>query len=489
MYPSPLADGGYDIADFTGVDPRLGTLDDVAELIAEAHRRGLRLLLDLVPNHTSIEHPWFREHPDWYVWADAPANNWRAAFGGPAWTRDERSGRWYLHSFYPEQPDLDWRNPEVVTAMQDVVRTWLGRGVDGFRVDAIDTLGQAPRPARRPARDRAAAVPRAPRRGRARAAPLPQLDAGAPPRPGGAARGGRRRLPGRRGVPADRRARARTSTTSPPRSCSSSYSRTGEPMRSARRSSARPPRAGGVDALEPRLRPGRPRASGRATCAPPRCCCTRSPGRSSSTRATRSASWTARGRPARRPLRPRPRPPPDAVGRRPQGGFTTGTPWLPPSIRPAQRRRPARRPDIAVVAPSHADRASARPPRGPRARCGRVRRPARLPPRRRPRDAQPGGGDAAAACRRAAPAHPSRTGARAGRRCDRPRVAYGHAVGHRPEPDRRGDRLPAGPAAAGARRPFAAAAARARRHQPDPPLRRGGARARPQGRARRSACR
>ena len=145
MYPSPLADGGYDISDFTGVDPRLGTLNDLGELIAGTHRRGMRLLLDLVPNHTSIEHRWFREHPDRYVWADAPANNWRAAFGGPAWTLDERSGRWYLHSFYPEQPDLDWRNPTVPAAIQDVVRTWLARGVDGFRVDAIDTLGKHPR--------------------------------------------------------------------------------------------------------------------------------------------------------------------------------------------------------------------------------------------------------------------------------------------------------------------------------------------------------
>jgi alpha-glucosidase len=144
MYPSPLADGGYDITDFTGVDPRLGTLDDLAELIAAAHRRGMRLLLDLVPNHTSIEHPWFRDHPDRYIWADEPANNWRAAFGGPAWTRDDRTGRWYLHSFYPEQPDLDWRNPAVPAAMGDVVHTWLGRGVDGFRVDAIDTLGKHP---------------------------------------------------------------------------------------------------------------------------------------------------------------------------------------------------------------------------------------------------------------------------------------------------------------------------------------------------------
>jgi alpha-glucosidase len=144
MYPSPLADGGYDVADFTGVDRRLGSLDDMAELIAEAHRWGIAVLLDLVPNHTSIEHPWFREHPGWYIWADAQQNNWRAAFGGSVWTCDGRSGRWYLHSFYPEQPDLDWRNPEVVGAMQDVVRTWLGRGVDGFRLDALDCLGKHP---------------------------------------------------------------------------------------------------------------------------------------------------------------------------------------------------------------------------------------------------------------------------------------------------------------------------------------------------------
>ena len=98
--------------------------------------------MDLVPSHTSIEHPWFREHPDWYVWADGdgPPNNWRASFGGPAWSRDERSGRWYLHSFYPEQPDLNWRNPEVRAAFADVIRFWLERGVDGFRVDAIERI-------------------------------------------------------------------------------------------------------------------------------------------------------------------------------------------------------------------------------------------------------------------------------------------------------------------------------------------------------------
>ncbi len=144
MYPSPFADGGYDIADHTGVDPRLGSVADVVALAAAAHERGMRLLLDLVPNHTSIEHPWFREHPDRYVWTDAPPNNWRAAFGGPAWSRDAHTGRSYLHSFYPEQPDLDWRNPAVPAAMHEVVRTWLARGVDGFRIDAIDRIGKHP---------------------------------------------------------------------------------------------------------------------------------------------------------------------------------------------------------------------------------------------------------------------------------------------------------------------------------------------------------
>jgi alpha-glucosidase len=142
IYPSPLADFGYDVSDYTAVDPVFGSLEDLDELVREAHARGLRVLLDLVPSHTSIEHPWFREHPDWYIWSpvDGPPNNWVSAFGGPAWSRDEESGRWYLHRFYPEQPDLDWRNPEVVAAMQDIVRFWLDRGVDGFRVDAVNGL-------------------------------------------------------------------------------------------------------------------------------------------------------------------------------------------------------------------------------------------------------------------------------------------------------------------------------------------------------------
>jgi alpha-glucosidase len=145
-YPSPLADMGYDVSDYTGVDPRYGTLADMDALIAAAHERGLRVLLDIVPCHTSIEHPWFREHPDWYVWShrDGPQNNWIAAFGGPAWSRDPYGRGWYLHSFYPEQPDLNWRNPAVREAMGDVLRFWRARGVDGFRLDAIDRLLKDP---------------------------------------------------------------------------------------------------------------------------------------------------------------------------------------------------------------------------------------------------------------------------------------------------------------------------------------------------------
>jgi alpha-glucosidase len=154
IYPSPMADFGYDVSDYTDVDPVFGDLAEFDRLAEAAHQRGLKLLMDVVPCHTSIEHPWFREHPDWYIWADRP-NNWVAAFGGSAWEpRPEAAGsagcagygfgRYYLHSFYPEQPDLDWRNPEVVAAMQDVLRFWLERGADGYRIDAIDRLMKDP---------------------------------------------------------------------------------------------------------------------------------------------------------------------------------------------------------------------------------------------------------------------------------------------------------------------------------------------------------
>ncbi len=144
IYPSPNADFGYDVSDFRAVEPAFGTLDDLDALIARAHELDLKVLLDFVPCHTSTEHPWFREHPDYYVWADAPVNNWRAAFGGSSWGHDEQTGRYFLHSFFPEQADLNWRNPEVREQMTGAMRFWVDRGVDGFRLDALDRLMKDP---------------------------------------------------------------------------------------------------------------------------------------------------------------------------------------------------------------------------------------------------------------------------------------------------------------------------------------------------------
>lgn len=150
IYPSPMADFGYDIADYTDVDPLFGTLNDFDNLILEVHRRGMKLIMDLVPNHTSDQHPWFREsrsscnNPkrDWYIWHDAkaggtPPNNWLSVFGGSAWEWDATTGQYYYHAFLKEQPDLNWRNPDVQEAMLQVMRFWLDRGVDGFRVDVM----------------------------------------------------------------------------------------------------------------------------------------------------------------------------------------------------------------------------------------------------------------------------------------------------------------------------------------------------------------
>ncbi len=139
---SPNADWGYDVADYCDVDPSYGALDDVDTLVAEAGQRGIRVLLDLVPNHTSDRHPWFIEsrssrsarHRNWYVWADQP-NNWVSSFGGPAWTLDEATGQYYLHNFTPEQPDLNWWNDEVRDAFDAILRFWFGRGIAGFRID------------------------------------------------------------------------------------------------------------------------------------------------------------------------------------------------------------------------------------------------------------------------------------------------------------------------------------------------------------------
>lgn len=154
FYPSPMDDFGYDVTDHTGVDPSFGSLAAFDRLLRDVHDAGMRMVADLIPNHTSDRHPWFvaaraggRER-DMYVWrpgrGDDPPNNWLSTFGGPAWTRDDRSGEWYLHSFLSSQPDLDWRNPRVRDAIADVMRFWLGRGVDGFRVDVVYRLMKDP---------------------------------------------------------------------------------------------------------------------------------------------------------------------------------------------------------------------------------------------------------------------------------------------------------------------------------------------------------
>jgi alpha-glucosidase len=156
FYPSPMADFGYDVADYCDVDPLFGSLSDFDALVADAHHRDIRVVVDWVPNHSSDQHPWFiesrssRDNPkrDWYVWRDGggpevPPNNWTANFvGGPAWTWDENTEQWYLHLFLPQQPDLNWNNPEVVAAMHDTLRFWLDRGVDGFRIDVVHSIGK-----------------------------------------------------------------------------------------------------------------------------------------------------------------------------------------------------------------------------------------------------------------------------------------------------------------------------------------------------------
>ena len=158
FFPSPMRDFGYDVADYCDVDPLFGTLADFDLLLVEAHRCGLKVIIDWVPAHTSSAHPWFRESRssrtsakrDWYVWRDpvpggGPPNNWRAAFtGGSAWAWDAATRQYWLHSFLPEQPDLNWENPDVVAAMHQVLRFWLDRGVDGFRADVVHNIAKDP---------------------------------------------------------------------------------------------------------------------------------------------------------------------------------------------------------------------------------------------------------------------------------------------------------------------------------------------------------
>jgi alpha-glucosidase len=157
FYPSPMADFGYDVADYCNVDPLFGTLDDFKQLLAGAHERQMKIFIDFIPNHSSDEHPWFqasrssRNDPkrDWYIWRDpqpdgTPPNNWRSAFGGHAWEFDKATGQYYLHSFATKQPDLNWDNPELREAMHNAVRFWLDLGVDGLRVDAVPWISKDP---------------------------------------------------------------------------------------------------------------------------------------------------------------------------------------------------------------------------------------------------------------------------------------------------------------------------------------------------------
>jgi alpha-glucosidase len=157
FYPSPQVDFGYDVSDHEDVDPQFGTLADFDRLVHAAHARGIHVVVDVVLNHTSDRHAWFqssrasRVSPlrDWYVWRDGapdggPPNNWQSVFGGPAWSRDAATGQWYYHCFYREQPDLNWRNPAVEQRMLDTLKFWLDRGVDGFRLDAVNTLFEDP---------------------------------------------------------------------------------------------------------------------------------------------------------------------------------------------------------------------------------------------------------------------------------------------------------------------------------------------------------
>ena len=151
FFPSPQADFGYDVSDYCNIDLDYGTLEDFDQLVEESHRRGIKIVLDLVLNHSSDQHKWFQESRknstnskvDWYVWADpkpdgSPPNNWLAVFGGAAWTFEPQREQYYLHNFLPEQPDLNWYNPEVREALADVVRFWMKRGADGFRLDTAN---------------------------------------------------------------------------------------------------------------------------------------------------------------------------------------------------------------------------------------------------------------------------------------------------------------------------------------------------------------
>ncbi|MEV0829368.1 alpha-amylase family glycosyl hydrolase [Nonomuraea rubra] len=144
VFASPQFDFGYDVSDYREIHHEFGTIGDMDELLREAHARNIAVILDMILSHTSIEHPWFRAHPERYLWSEERPNNWLSAFGGSAWHFDEKTSRYYYHRYYPEQPHLDWSNPDVRHAMHDVIAFWVERGVDGFRLDSIDGLAVDP---------------------------------------------------------------------------------------------------------------------------------------------------------------------------------------------------------------------------------------------------------------------------------------------------------------------------------------------------------
>lgn len=173
VYKSPMADFGYDVSDYYDIDPLFGDLKIFDKLVSEAHVRGIKVIMDFIPNHSSSFHPWFLESRssrrnskrDWYIWRDpkpdgSPPNNWLSVFGGSAWTHDEKTNQYYLHTFLSEQPDLNWRNKKVIREMQNVLKFWMNRGVDGFRIDVLDVLikddkfrDDLPNPEYRPGKD------------------------------------------------------------------------------------------------------------------------------------------------------------------------------------------------------------------------------------------------------------------------------------------------------------------------------------------------
>ncbi len=147
IYPSPMHDFGYDISDYCAIDPVFGSMEDFDELLQQAHQRNIRIILDLVVNHTSDQHPWFLEScqpgsdkADWYIWhkGTQPPNNWLGCLGGKGWSWNGQRGAWYYHSFLAQQPDLNWRNPKVKQAVKDIMAFWLDKGVDGFRLDVVN---------------------------------------------------------------------------------------------------------------------------------------------------------------------------------------------------------------------------------------------------------------------------------------------------------------------------------------------------------------